>query len=173
MTIIVSSIQEGSQIFSFPKNAIASKYDDWTHYRQQFSRGFNWAKAVDILYVSDSVGWLIEVKDYRQGCQIKPSELADVVARKVHDTLSGLVSAKFTANNPEEMYVAKSLLRCSRLRIVLHVEQNASGSKLKPRIIDPALVLQKLKKLVRSVDPHPCVVDQATLRADMDWTVAG
>lgn len=173
MSAIVSVIQEGRQTFSFSDNAMASKYDEWAHYRQQFSKGFNWAKAVDILYVSDSVGWLIEVKDYRQDCQIKPSELADAVARKVHDTLSGLVSAKFTANNAEEMHVAKSVLRCSRLRIVLHVEQNASGSKLKPKIIDPALVLQKLKKLVRSVDPHPCVVDQATLRADMDWTVTG
>lgn len=173
MSAIVSVIQEGSQIFSFPDNAMASKYDEWAHYRRQFSKGFSWAKAVDILYVSDSVGWLIEVKDYRQDCQIKPSELADAVARKVHDTLSGLVSARFNANDADEMQVAKRVLRCSRLRVVLHIEQNNSGSKLKPKIIDPASVLQKLKKLVRSVDTHPCVVSQNTLRTDMDWTVTG
>lgn len=173
MPVINSVIQEGSQTFRFSDGVLASKYDDWAHYRNQFGKGFQGAKAVDILCVDGSVAWLIEIKDYRRECRIKPSELADVVANKVCDTLAGLVSAKLNANDSDEKNMAKKALKCKQLRVVLHIEQPNGGSRLRPKAIDPAAVYQKLKSLVRSVDPHPNVVGRHNLKPGMNWTVTG
>lgn len=173
MPVIESVIQEGNQIFHFSEGAMATKYDEWAHYRNQFGKSYQGIKAVDILCVKDSIAWIIEIKDYRQDCQITPSELAEVVAYKVRDTLAGLVSAKFNANDSDEKLMAKNVLKCKKLRVVLHMEQPEGVSKLRPKAIDPAVVLQKLKLLVKSIDAHPCVVDQNSLRPEMEWTVTG
>lgn len=173
MAVIEQVIQEDRLIFRFPANAMASKYDDWTHYRRQFNGAFGGTKAVDIIYIEGEVGWLIEIKDYRVDCKISAAELADAVAHKVRDTLAGLVSAKLHAYDQDEREVARKLLRSPRLRVVLHIEQPEKKSKLRPHAIDLAAVLQKLKALLKSIDPHPSVVSQNTLKADMQWSVEG
>lgn len=173
MAVIEQVIEEGRLTFRFPAAALSSKYDDWAHYRKQFNPAFGGTKAVDLLFVDGGTGWLIEIKDYRVGCQITAVELAEAVALKVRDTLAGLVSAKVYANDHDEKKIAKALLTCQKLRVVLHMEQPAKKSKLRPRAIDPAAVLKKLKGLLKAVDPHPCVVDQHTLKAEMKWDVKG
>lgn len=173
MAVIEQVIEEGNLTFRFPDQAIASKYDDWVHYRRQFNQAFGGTKAVDLLYADDEVGWLIEVKDYREHHRTKTIDLADEVAAKVRDTLAGLVSAKLHANDADERKVAKAMLRCRTLRVVLHLEQPTKHSKLRPRAIDPTAVLIKLRGLLKAIDPHPCVVDQSTLKAEMKWEVEG
>ena len=49
------------------------------------------------------------------------------------------------------------------MRVVLHLEQPRSHSKLFPRVFDLADVQQKLKQLVRTIDAHPMVVEQESL----------
>jgi len=53
---------------------------------------------------------------------------------------------------------------------VLHLEQPATHSKLFPRAIDPANVLMKLKTIIRSIDPHPLVVEMNRM-GSLAWTV--
>ncbi|MGO9810761.1 MAG: hypothetical protein ACLP53_08225, partial [Isosphaeraceae bacterium] len=66
---------------------------------------------------------------------------------------------------------ATSKLETRHIRIVLHLEQPSNPSKLFPRAITPANVLQRLKQLVRSVDPHPQVSEIA--RPDsLPWSVS-
>ncbi len=173
MAVIEQLIREDRLTFRFPADAVASKYDEWMHYRKQFNGAFGGTKAVDILYVEDFTGWLIEIKDYRIDCAISATELADVVALKVRDTLAGLVSAKLNAADIDERRVAKMLLGCRRLRVVLHIEQPEKHSKLRPQAIDLAAVLQKLKRLLKAIDPHPSVVHQHILKATMTWSVEG
>lgn len=173
MPVIEQIIQEGRLTFNFPNEALASKYDEWAHYRKQFNSAFGGTKAVDLLFVDDNTGWLIELKDYREHSRTKTIDLADEIAAKVRDTLAGLISAKFHASDLDERKLARALLRCSRMRVVLHLEQPEKHSRLRPRAIDPAAVLLKLKGLVKSIDPHPCVVDQKNLKAEMKWKVEG
>lgn len=173
MAVIEQVIEEGRLTFRFPSAGLASKYDDWAHYRRQFNPAFGGTKAVDLLFVDEGTGWLIEIKDYRVDCQITATELAEAVALKVRDTLAGLVSAQVNANDPDERRVAKEMLRCRKLRVALHMEQPAKRSRLRPRAIDPSAVLIKLKGLLKAVDPHPYVVDQRTLKAEMKWEVEG
>jgi hypothetical protein len=165
-------IIEGQLTFTFPEQWEASQCDRWSFYRNQFQRTCGGAKAVDILAVrSQACCWNIEVKDYRQHPRTKTIELADEVAQKVRDTLACLVAAKANANNPAERDLAIAALQCSRLRVVLHLEQPAKHSVLFPRAIDPADVLQRLKQLLKAIDPHPLVLEIGRM-GGVAWTVA-
>ena len=126
---------------------------------------------MDILAIEPRVCfWKIEVKDYRRHRRSKTINLADEVAAKVRDGLAELVAARANANNAGERAMAAAALNCSRLRVVLHLEQPAKHSKLFPRAINPAAVQQRLKQLVKAIDPHPLVLEIGRLHT-VAWTV--
>jgi hypothetical protein len=172
MAVIESVIREGGLLFTFPSRSLSSKYDEWVFYRKQFNSAFGGTKAVDIVYASTDIAWLIEVKDFRQHPRTKPQDLGVEVAYKVRDTLAGLAAAACNANDSDEKKVAKTMLKRPKLRVVLHVEQPLKPSRLFPRAIDPADLLQSLKMLLKSVDAHPSVVDCNSLTPQMNWTVS-
>jgi hypothetical protein len=165
-------ISEGRLTFTFPSDD-ASKYDDWSFYRNQFNAAFGGTKAIDIIFVDDDQAWLIEVKDYRANRRTKALDLGDEVAFKVRDTLAGLAAAKCNATEVNEARLARKALRKSRLRVVLHLEQPAKPSKLFPLVVDPSKLLIKLRQRLKSVDARISVVNQHRLKPDMNWTVAG
>lgn len=173
MPVIENPIQEDRLVFTFPVGAASSKYDAWSHYRNQFNSAFGGTKAVDMVYASADTAWLIEIKDYRINPRTKAIDLAEEVALKVRDTLAGLISARLHANDADEKRMADVLLHKRRLRVVLHLETPRSLSRLYLKPIDPTTVLQKLKQLIRAIDPHPCVVDQNSIHPAMNWTVQG
>ena len=158
-------------MFSFPDHCEAGKYDEWAFYRNQFQPVAGGSKAVDILCVADDAAWLIEVKDYRQHRREKSNDLGDEIAGKVRDTLSGLAAASANANCREERALARRALARRRWRVALHLEQ-PRGSRLRPRPIDPANVLAKLRsRKLKAVDAHPVVLDSQDRRPDVPWTV--
>lgn len=173
MPVIKNPIQEGRLTFTFPAGSEASQYDAWSHYRNQFNSAFGGTKAVDMVYATADTAWLIEVKDYRVNPRTKAIDLADEVALKVRDTLAGLISARLHANDPDEKRLADALLCKRRLRVVLHLEVPRSLSRLQPEPVEKTAVLQKLKQLIRSIDPHPAVVDQHSIAPGMNWAVQG
>ncbi|MCP5163050.1 MAG: hypothetical protein H6999_05145 [Hahellaceae bacterium] len=166
-------IIEGRLAFTFPENCQSSKYDEWSFYRNQFNSAFGGTKAIDIVHIDNQQTWLIEVKDYRHNARTKPIDLGEEVALKVRDTLTGLIAAKCYANSADEKQFARNALRKNTLRVVLHLEQPKKHSRLFPNAIEPANVLLKLRQWLKVVDAHPVVVDQNTLRPDMNWTVEG
>lgn len=163
-------IQEGHLEFDFPTDdgSLATQYDDWSFYRNQFIRVTEGTKAVDFIYIDrdHDITWLIEVKDYRHPDteSIKPSKLAGVVAQKVRDSLAGLVAARCNANELQERELSEAALNTNKIKVVLHMEQNH-------RIIDPADVLIKLRQQIKAIDAQPKVVNQSNLKANMRWTV--
>jgi hypothetical protein len=162
---------EGALTFTFPPQSTASKYDDWAHYRNQFQTTCGGSKAVDMVYTDGQMTWIIEVKDFRQHQRVKQIDLSDEIALKVRDTLAGLVSAKFHANDPDEKRCATAILRSKKIRVVCHIEQPAKHSRLFPRAIEPDNLALKLRTLIKAIDPHPAVVDRHSLHADMPWNV--
>jgi len=157
--------------FDFPERWIASKYDDWAFYREHWSRIGNGIKSVDIVAVSpDRTGWLIEVKDYGEHPRTKPSDLAQEVVDKVLDTLAAILPAAVNATDDPERTLAFSLCRAERLRIVLHLELPAAGSRLHRNAVDPADVLQKLRQRLKPVDRTPIVTAMAQMRG-VPWRV--
>ncbi len=150
-------IEEGLE-FTFTEEWEASQFDQWSFYRGQFAR-FGDAeivctkegcrgvaqcgvcnarriagnRGVDILAIGpNSVCWLIEIKDYRKTRVTNFAFLADEVALKVRDTLSCLVAAQRNANLEAEKTQAVQALRCSSMRVVLHLEVPPSNRPLSP-----------------------------------------
>lgn len=165
------SITEGQLIFDFPNDWQASKFDEWSFYRNQFQQVCGGAKAVDILAIApNACFWKIEVKDYRQHRRTKVIDLAEEIAIKVRDSLAALVAARANANDANEKAMAEAALRCPKLRVVLHLEQPAKHSKLFPRAIDPAKVQQRLKQLINAIDPHPLVLEISRMNGAA-WSV--
>jgi hypothetical protein len=165
------SIIEGQLVFDFPNDWQASKFDEWSFYRNQFQQVCGGAKAVDLLAIApNACFWNIEVKDYRRHRRTKTIELAEEIAVKVRDSLAALVAARANANDYNEKAMAEAALRCPQLKVVLHLEQPARHSKLFPRAIDPAKVQQRLKQLIKAIDPHPLVLEINRMRG-VAWTV--
>lgn len=153
--------------FTFPAQWNAGKYDEWSFYRNQFSKQAQGLKAVDAIAVGpDKSAFLIEVKDYRHPETEKPSELANVIAKKVLDTLAAMVPAKLHATDPDERMLAAAFVKCESLRVVAHIELPQHHIPL----VDLADVKQKLAQLLRAVDTHPKIVSRHNMRG-MAWTV--
>lgn len=157
--------------FAFPDGWHASKYDEWQFYREQFSRMWDGIKAVDLIAIDPNrTGWLIEAKDYRRNPRTKPSDLPQEVARKAFDTLAGLLPARINSNHAGEVEFAGRMRSIAKLRIVLHLEQPRKHSRLFPRAINPADVQQKLRRLVKPIDPHPLVCERPEMHG-LVWEV--
>ena len=165
--------------FTFRPSIAARKYDGSLHYRTIWQH--QGQTAVDIVAMKmaaapDTV-WLIEAKDFRVITrEPEPSNLrglAETVATKVVDTLSGLADAAANAVVPEEKEHAVRAMAATRTRIVLHLEpHDGQHSKLFPSNFSGG-VLQKLKQLVKGIDPNPLVLNIAnTPRAGVPWAVA-
>lgn len=154
--------------FTFPRTWQASKYDEWSFYREQFAKQGNGIKAIDVLALSDAgQAFLIEVKDYRHPEAEKPSQLPEVIATKVLHTLAAMLPAKLHGNDPAEQQLAASILTCASLKVIAHIEQ---PRKHRP-VVDLADIKQKLRQLLRAVDAHPKIVSMANM-GGLDWTVA-
>ncbi len=158
-------------VFDFPTGWRAAKYDDWTYYQKQFQQVCGGAKAVDLaVLAANNCLWLVEVKDYRRNPRTKPSALADEFAEKVRDTLAGLAAGRVRASEAERQF-ARDALAAADVRLVLHVEQPAAHSKLFPRAIDTAKVLQRLKQLVKAIDPRVKVAECRNM-LNLVWNVS-
>jgi len=168
----VTVIAEGMLKFDFPNSCEASKYDNWSFYRNQFQAVANGSKAVDIVCVEHNISWLIEIKDYRQHPRTKAINIADEIVVKVRDTLAGLAAAATNANNVEERRRARRALASREWRVVLHLEQPAMPQRLRRNPIDPATILQKLRsKNLKAIDAHPLICCRNTPRHQIPWTV--
>ena len=169
----MTEIEEGDLKFSFPDQCEVGKYDEWSFYRNQFRSVAGGSKAVDILCLSHDAAWLIEIKDYRQhpNPRLKLIDIGDEVAGKVRDTLAGLAAASANANSGGEQALARRALRRRRWRVALHLEQPTARSRLWQRSSRVANVLSKVRTKVKAVDAHPVVLDRATRRSDIPWTV--
>ena len=168
----MTEIEEGDLKFSFPDDCEATKYDDWAFYRQQFQSVAGGSRAVDILCLAQEVSWLIEIKDYRQHPRTKPSDLGDEVASKIRDTLAGLAAASANARDKGEQAFAEQALANRRWRVALHLEQQSVvTSPLRPQVINPANVLQKLRMNLKAIDAQPMAVSLQRPGSGMPWTV--
>ncbi len=165
-------LKEKALTFTFDPSAQATKYDEWSFYRHQFKdRCSRDNKAVDLMCHRGQTAWVIEVKDYRQHPRTKAIELADEIALKVRDSLAGLVAAQVQANAADERRFARGMLGAGRIRVVCHIEQPAQSTRLRPRAIEPDKLWDRLRRLVKAIDPHPLVVDRSSVPAHLPWTV--
>ena len=159
-------------LFTFPDLWTVGKYDDWTFYRTRWEAAWKGATAVDVIAVGpDRTVWLIEVKDYNHPSVEPPSGLADVVARKVFDTLAALLPARVDAEDEDERRLATLSTEAKKLRVVLHMEQRPARSRLWPHAIKPADIRQKLKQRLKPVDRYALISEIAQPHG-VPWVVS-
>ncbi|QXP86590.1 hypothetical protein [Methylococcus capsulatus] len=163
----MTTLQVENLTFEFPVSWQASKYDDWSFYRNQFVKQRDGIGAVDILAKAPcGTAYLIEVKDYRHPDTEKPSDLPQSLANKVLMTLAALLPARLNSNEAQERAMARAILTCKKLRVVAHVELPRRHMP----VIDPADLKQKLAQLLRAVDAHPKVVSTHQMHG-ISWRV--
>lgn len=173
----MTTITEKRLTFAFPEDYYVTKYDEWEHYKifqnscnlrnkidtnEKGKNGINQSvdddngsSGVDIIALHESTLWLIEIKDYyrlglepnAQSIDEKLSDLPYLIARKIRDSLAGLVSAKFKAEKQEEKDFSRLALDCNEIKIVLHIEMPSIRSKLYPSSSDLANLLKDKFKL--------------------------
>ena len=164
-------VSVGALSFVFELDWAVSRYDDWTYYKRQFQKVRSGIKAVDLLALApDKTLYLIEVKDYRNYNRTKPSELDHEVCCKILDTLAAMLPAKTNAQAGDEKAFAGGALAATTLKVILHLEQPAKHSRLRPRAIDPSSVQLKLRQRLKAIDPHPEVHERS--RAGLRWAVS-
>ncbi|BDI34220.1 hypothetical protein CCAX7_62710 [Capsulimonas corticalis] len=158
-------------VFTFPQGWIVEKYDDWAFHQNRFQSIPPGRKAVDLIAISpNKTLYLLEVKDYRHYSRSKSIELTDEITIKVVDTLAALIPAKIHANNSNEKDCARKATQANEIHIVFHLEQPAVHSKLYPQVTNTANLQQRLRQMLRAVDPHLKVVSKNTMQS-LPWTV--
>lgn len=172
----MSILQVDNLHFTFSPHVIAEPYDKWHYYATISGQQ---KKAMDVVAVehpaAPTTTWLIEAKDYRPAYPPKQSRikrLPETVAMKVEDTLLGLEAAAMNATVASEKHHASIAVAAPTKRVVLHLEPHVGPhTALFPRRFE-ASVLQKLKQLVKAIDPNPLVLKIAnTAKAGVPWTV--
>lgn len=157
--------------FSFPEGWQALKYDDSSFHRNQFQGLAGGSKALDVVALSpDRTLWLIEAKDYSRHRRQKAGSVFAEVASKLRATLAGLAAARVRAHDAVEQGFADSAMQCTNLRVVLHLDQAATLSRLFPQAVDPKLATQQLRREVRAIDPHAICYGQGVRTNPTAWT---
>lgn len=155
-------LREKNLTFTFPDTLTAMKLDSWPRFRAWSDAAPN-RKGVDILAYDRRTAWFLEVKDFRlQDRSPKAknsSRLPATVDAKVRCSIDGLNAI---GNAPA----------AARKRVVLHLEPPPHGSSLFPSELQTTNILQKLRQLVRDIDPQPLVLRISTTpKARVPWTV--
>lgn len=174
------TLQVDTLTFDFNATVAAGIYDQWQHYTAVWNAPPASQKAVDVVAVEGvppQSTWLIEAKDFRVITNPpKPSNiagLAQFVAHKAGHTLAGLADASTHAAVPGEKKLATDALASASRRIVLHLEPHTGAHTALFPIGFAASVLQKLRQLVRAIDPNPLVLNIAnTPKSGVPWMVS-
>jgi hypothetical protein len=175
----MQAFDEGLLRFEFPENWQVCKLDETSFFRKRFQSfakepDGKGSKSVDFVGYGPGQGqvelWLIEVKDYRVEPRRKSNDLLLEIAQKVRDSLACIHAMASVAGGSSNAF-AKRALRKHRLRIVLHLEQPAKSSRLKPLVSDAAGLKQKLKQTMRAVDPHALAGGMSILNPKTPWSV--
>lgn len=169
---------EGSLRFQFPDHWRVCKLDETSFFQNRFQSfakpaGGEGSKSVDLVAYDPKRAelWLIEVKDYRVQPRRKSSELPLEIAQKVRDSLA-CIHAMASLGGGDDQKFAQRALRQYRLRVVLHLEQPAKPSRLKPAVTHATGLKQKLKQAMRAIDPHPLAGGMDILNSRTHWSVA-
>ncbi len=147
-------------VLCFPEGWTVTKFDDWSFYRNQFSKMHDCIKAVDVLAIScrgDAL-WMIEVKDFRKYKRKNSEPLHEELWKKVFASLAALLPAKINSCDNDEKEFAREALSVSKIHVVFHGEQPKSSSKLFPESYNKENLLQELRRRMRAIDPHALVV---------------
>jgi hypothetical protein len=134
------------------------KWDKDSRYMQGIGK-LSGTKAVDILASRQSDILLVEIKDYRGSHALrkalKNEDLVTAVARKIRDTIAGVVGAVYTRTNGQQCRpFVRNWSAKLRVVVVLWLEDDVlsaslSGTREKLRAAEMGTVTDQLKSKLR------------------------
>jgi len=154
------NVDEGRFQYQFPANWIAVNFDKLTFYEKHFQSVAGGTKAVDVVTVEprSKTLWLIEAKDFCAHPRGKLLPLEQELAEKVRGTLACLMAGRANAGDTGDANndgLWKTAMMLVKIRVVLHVEQPPTRSRLFPQSVDPKTIKDILKRSVRVFDSLP------------------
>ncbi len=162
-------LEEGRLRFDFGASWQVERYDDHRDYRRKIGK-LDRTRAVDFVGAHDQEDlFLIEVKDFRgfriEGKKrLKQGQLALEVAKKVRDTISGLMAAFRRSSEPEiwEPYVRALIRTENHLFVVLWLEEDRPSGKVltQRRTVGRGMLTKILRARLRWLTTKVTVVDR-------------
>lgn len=167
---MTTTFHESNIDFEFDSGCDAIQYDDTAWYRKHF-QGLEDSAAVDFVVVCGDTTWLLEVKDFTQNNPDRAKgQLWDIVARKVRDTLAGILAGAVRANVALEQSTLDRARKQPKLRVVFHYETPKHPGRLFRNIELRANPQQKLQRVLRSVDGKALVLDTSSTPDSVPWS---
>ena len=167
-------IREGKLTFDFPLPFNAISFDDTVYYRNHFMKIQEGIKAIDILTITNSENYMIEVKDYThpETQQLSQIQLIEDIIKKIICSLSTIFPMSLKANNQVEKDIAINFLENTELYIIFYIEippprRGLSQSKYKLSNIQTKL-RDKLKSITNKSNIK--VVSKNNLK-NLPWSV--
>ncbi len=115
---------ENNLVFDFD-SSLSIKYDEAKYYKEKFQTiSDEDISAVDFITIKDNIGYIIEVKDYRNPNTefIHYKKLIPILIKKILSTLSSIIPMKINAENRVERDLAKKFSKIDKLIIICHIE---------------------------------------------------
>jgi hypothetical protein len=170
-------ITEGQLTFSFPDEWEVVKYDDTNFYRKKVDKCKE-TKAVDILALSDSSLWIIEVKDFRghrieNKDRIVNHELAEEVAQKVRDTVSGLYGAYRSSAEQLSCFCTHMFPNNDRrIQVILFLEEDRPADQHKRFKQVRSSIKAKIEQQLSYLNVRCNVLNIQELSPQLGWSAA-
>jgi len=178
------TITEKKLTFNFPKAWLVNKYDEQSFYRKKVQKCRGTA-AVDILALSETDLFLIEVKDFRMHRienkkRIQHAELADEFAQKVRDTIAGLYGAYRWHNSiftPFCNYLYANLKEEKRdirkITAILFLEEDMPPVKASDFKVVHRYLRENMQMRLKFLQVRCHVYNKKTLPKKFGWHVMG
>jgi hypothetical protein len=180
------TITEKNLTFIFPDIWLVNKYDEQNFYRHRIQKCQATA-AVDILALSETELFLIEVKDFRthrieNKQRIQHAELADDFAQKVRDTIAGLYGAyrnhasilepfyKYLFANPKDI---KEKRDKRKITAILFLEEDTPPIKRRNLKIAHRYLRENMEMRLKFLQVRCHVYNKKTLPKKFGWQVTG
>ena len=155
--------------FVFPSDWKVCKYDEGEFYRKKFIKIKDGVKAVDVVAISpERILYLMEVKDYRFHRRTNPSGIHEILIDKILYTLASLFALAASDERGYEKDLADQAIKCKSIRVVFHLEQATSGSRLSPRKYKLEDLQQKIRQKIRPIDKRALVIEQKSM-SRVEW----
>ena len=115
---------ESNLTFDFD-SSLSIQYDNSKYYKEKFqSISDRDISAVDFITIDEKIGYLIEVKDYRNPDTefLSYKKLIPILIKKILSTLSATLPMRLEAEESIERDIADNLSKIDKLVIVCHIE---------------------------------------------------
>jgi hypothetical protein len=179
------TITEKKLTFSFPEGWVVNKYDEQSFYRQKVQKCRGTA-AVDILALSETDLFLIEVKDFRKHRienkkRFQHAELADEFAQKVRDTIASLYGAYRWHNSiftPFCHYLYVNLKKeerrdIRRITAILFLEEDMPPVKARDFKVVHRYLRENMQMKLKFLQIRCQIYNKKTLPKKFGWHVMG